>query len=112
MKRFFVPLSLALLLTSGLSLTSCKDKSKDKSTTTTTTTPETTTTAPVEVSGDAALQQGATDATKDFPGVTTSVANGEVNVSGEIRRADWQTLKPRLDALNPKKVTSNGLTIK
>ncbi|MEJ7912162.1 MAG: hypothetical protein WKF70_03330 [Chitinophagaceae bacterium] len=106
--------SLAVLLAGGLSLTSCKDKkaTTDANTTTTTTVDTPTTyTAPVEVSADEPLRQGVADATKDFPGVSATVTNGEVNVSGEIARADWMRLKPMLDALNPKKV-NNQLTIK
>ena len=96
-------------------LTSCKSKTKETTTTTTTTvgvdTPATTYTAPVEVSADDALRQGVMDATKDFPGVNATVANGEITVAGDMKRADWQRLKPMLDALNPKKV-NNQLTLK
>ncbi len=113
MKKMFVPLSLALLLSSNLAFTSCKGKKTE--TTTTTTTPTTVDTpaytAPVEVSGDDALRRGVTDATKDFPGVNATVNNGEITVSGDISRSDWMRLKPSLDALNPKKV-NNQLTIK
>ena len=114
MKKMFVPLGLALLLSSNLFLTSCKSKKKETNTTTTSTpnTIETTTnTAPVEVSGDDALRRGVTDATKDFPGVNAAVNNGEITVTGNITRDDWMRLKPTLDALNPKKV-NNQLTIK
>ena len=113
MKKMFVPLSLVLVLGSGVSFTSCKSKTKATTSTETTTvdTPTYTAPAPVEVSGDATLRQGVMDATKDFPGVTATVNNGEVTVTGEIKRADWQRLKPSLDALNPKKV-NNQLTIK
>jgi osmotically-inducible protein OsmY len=110
MKRFFVPLSALMLLTTGLSLTSCKDKSKDTTTTTTTTAPETTTTAPVEVSGDEALRTGLRDATKDFPTVSPTVANGEVTLTGTIKRADLPRLMAAVNGLNPKKV-NNQLTI-
>ncbi len=114
MKKMFVPLGLALLLSSNLLLTSCKGK-KTETNTTTTSTPNTvdtaTYTAPVEVSGDDALRRGVTDATKDFPGVNASVNNGEITVTGDISRDDWMRLKPSLDALNPKKV-NNQLTIK
>jgi osmotically-inducible protein OsmY len=114
MKKMFAPLGLLLLLGSGVSFTACKDKTKGSNTatpeTTTTVDTPTTYTAPVEVSADATLQQGVTDATKDFPGVNATVNNGEITVTGNIKRADWQRLKPSLDALNPKKV-NNQLTI-
>ena len=109
MKRFFVHLSLTLALVSGVTLTSCKNKAKD-TTTTTTTTPETTTTAPVEVSGDETLRTGLTDATKDFPGVTATANNGEVTLTGTIKRADLPRLMSAVNGLNPKKV-NNQLTI-
>lgn len=113
MKKMFVPLGLALLLSSNLFLTSCKGKQKETTTTTTSPTTVDTTpyTAPVEVSGDDALRRGVTDATKDFPGVNATVNNGEITVTGDISRDDWMRLKPSLDALNPKKV-NNQLTIK
>lgn len=114
MKKMFVPFGLALLLSSNLFLTSCKDKKKETNTTTTsspTTIDTSTYAAPVDVSSDDALRRGATDATKDFPGVNATVNNGEITVTGDISRDDWMRLKPSLDALNPKKV-NNQLTIK
>ncbi len=109
MKKTLLPLGLFLLLAGGVSFTACKSKTKD--TTTTVETPTTPTTTPVEVSGDEDLRRGVIDATKDFPGVNTTVNNGEITVMGTISRDDWMRLKPSLDALNPKKV-NNQLTIK
>jgi len=111
MKKTLLPLGFVLLMSVGLSVTACKDKTKDTTTTVETPTTTTTTTTPVEVSGDETLRQGVVDATKDFPGVTATVNNGEITVSGTISRDDWMRLKPSLDALNPKKV-NNQLTIK
>lgn len=109
MKQNFMRLSLVVLLASGFTLTSCKDKAKD--TTTTTTTPETTTTtSPVEVSGDETLRTGLTDATKDFPGVTSTINNGEVTLTGTIKRDDLPRLLSAVNGMNPKKV-NNQLTI-
>ncbi|HZH96479.1 MAG TPA: hypothetical protein VEY06_11365 [Flavisolibacter sp.] len=112
MKKMFVPLSLALVLTGSL-FTSCKSKTKATTNDTVAVdTPATTTyTAPVEVSADDALRQGVMDATKDFPGVNATVANGEITVTGDMKRTDWARLKPILDGLNPKKV-NNQLTLK
>ena len=111
MKRIFLQLSLIAVLGCGFTLTSCKDKAKE-STTTTTTSPETstTTTAPVEVSGDETLRTGLTDATKDFPGVTSTVNNGEVTLTGTIKRDDLPRLMSAVNGMNPKKV-NNQLTI-
>ena len=63
------------------------------------------------VSPDAALSQGVTDATKDFPTVKASVNDGEITLTGNIKRADLQKLMQSLNSLNPKKI-NNQLTIK
>jgi hyperosmotically inducible periplasmic protein len=67
--------------------------------------------APVEVSPDAALENGLRDATKDYPGVTATVANGEVTLTGTIERDRLPNLMQSIHALNPKKV-NNNLTVK
>ena len=67
--------------------------------------------APPVVAPDSALTQGVTDATKDFPGVTAAVANGEVTLTGTIKRADLPKLMQSLQSLNPSKI-NNQLTIK
>ena len=66
---------------------------------------------PPVVSPDAALEQGVTDATKDFPTVKASVSNGEITLTGTIKRADLQKLMQTLNTLNPSKI-NNQLTIK
>lgn len=66
--------------------------------------------APV-IAPDSALTQGVTDATKDFPGVTAAVNNGEITLTGTIKRADLQKLMQSLQSLNPSKI-NNQLTIK
>jgi osmotically-inducible protein OsmY len=68
-------------------------------------------TAPVEISGDAALQTGVRDAVKDYPGVNATVSNGEVTLTGSIQRARLTNLMQSVQALNPRKV-NNKLTIK
>jgi hypothetical protein len=94
-----------------LATTACKNKSKES---TTTYTPDSTinTTAPVQVDNDDALRNGVRDATKDFPTVKSTVVNGEIRLSGEIKREDWMRLKPTLDGLHPQRVNSDSLTIK
>ena len=67
-------------------------------------------TAPA-ISPDATLTQGVTDATKDFPGVTGMVNNGEITLTGTIKRADLPKLMQSLQSLNPSKI-NNQLTIK
>ena len=102
------------LITAGFATTSCKNK-KDNTTpaTTTTTTDQNNanTTAPV-IAGDEDLKRGVQDAIKDNPGVTASVYNGEITLSGTIEKDNWIRLKQTLDGLNPKKVNSDQLTVK
>jgi hyperosmotically inducible periplasmic protein len=107
MKQILICFCTAALFT----VTACKNKAKE----TTTITPVDTsinTTAPVQVNNDDVLRNGVRDATKDFPGVQSTVANGEIILSGEINRTDWQRLMPALQALNPARVNSDKLTIK
>lgn len=95
----------------GLGFTSCKDKSKDnpKNTVDSNTTINT---APVEISADAELERGVRDAIKDHPGVSATVTDGVINLSGSIERDNWMKLKPALDGLSPKRVNADNLTIK
>ncbi len=67
--------------------------------------------APVEIAADDALKTGVRDAVKDFPGVKADVANGEITLTGEIKRASLQKLMMALNSLKPKKI-NNNLTIK
>lgn len=66
---------------------------------------------PVAVNPDSALTQGVTDATKDFPTVTATVNNGEITLTGSIKRADLTKLMQTLNTLKPSKI-NNQLTIK
>ena len=68
--------------------------------------------APVQITADDPLTSAVRDATKDFPEVTATVADGIITVTGEITAAKWKTLKMALDGLNPKKVDGSSLTIK
>ena len=95
-------------LVGGLALPSCKNKKAD--TPTNSTTLDTTYTAPVEIATDDQLTNGVKDATKDFPGVNATVNNGEVTLTGNIKRDRLPTLMQSINALNPKKV-NNNLTI-
>jgi hypothetical protein len=102
---------LLILSMAGIMTTSCKNKKND--TTTTQTTPVDTsinTTAPVQVSPDDALTKGVQDATKDYPGVSATVNNGEVTLTGTIKKDRLPKLMQSIHALNPKKV-NNNLTI-
>ena len=66
---------------------------------------------PVEISPDNTLQIGVNDATKDFPGVKATVSNGEITLTGEIKRDRLPVLIQSLNSLNPKKI-NNNLVIK
>jgi hypothetical protein len=106
----FKTLFFTLALTAGVSISSCKDKAKTDTTNIDTT--KTTTPGNPEIASDAALEKGVADATKDYPGVTATVVNGEVMLSGTIERDKWIKLKQSIDGLNPKKTNTDNLTIK
>jgi hypothetical protein len=109
MKRSFLQLSMALLL--GLSITSCKSKNANNNANNPgADTASTYTAPPVVVSDDETLRNNLKDATKDFPGVTATANNGEVTLTGHIKRDDLPRLLSSVNALNPKKV-NNQLTI-
>lgn len=67
--------------------------------------------APVEITGDEALTTAVRDATKDYPGVTATVKDGVISVSGELKSDSWRKLKESLDGLKPKRVDASKLKI-
>lgn len=67
---------------------------------------------PPTITADDPLTAAVKDATKDFPGITATVTDGVIKVTGEITAAKWRALKMTLDGLHPKKVDGAGLTIK
>ena len=95
---------------------SCKGKASQTSTTdtatvapadnTTTKMPDTT----VVISADDSLKRMIPDATKDFPGVTASVDQGVITLTGTIDRDRLPKLMMAINALHPKKI-NNNLTI-
>ncbi len=68
--------------------------------------------APVQITADDPLTSSVADATKDYPGVSTTVNDGVITVTGEITAARWKALKMSLDGLKPRRVDATGLTIK
>lgn len=66
---------------------------------------------PVQITADDPLTTAVKDATKDYPGVTATVNDGVIAVSGELKSASWKKLKMTLDGLRPKKVDASGLKI-
>lgn len=110
MKRMMLYFLAAFAL-AGTQLTACKSKKATTDTTTTTTVPDTTTqTAPVTIASDDALTTGVRDATKDYPGVTANVSNGEVTLTGTVKRDRLTGLIQSIQSLHPKKV-NNNLTV-
>ena len=114
MKKTNALLFILAVALSALSFTSsCKSKTKETDTPAATTSSDTSmNTAPVVISSDEELKRGVTDATKDYPTVKAEVVDSVINLSGEIKRADWQKLNPTLNSLRPKRVNSADLTIK
>ncbi|MCH5598544.1 BON domain-containing protein [Niabella ginsengisoli] len=68
--------------------------------------------APVTISADDSLTTAVTDAIKDHPTVSASVAGGIVTLTGEISKDDLKVLMQKVQATKPKKVDSKGLTVK
>ena len=67
--------------------------------------------APVIISNDSQLIEGVDSAIKAYPGVSATILNGVITLTGEIKRADLQNLIKTLNELKPKKI-ENNLTIK
>ena len=64
----------------------------------------------VIISADDSLKRMIPDAIKDFPGVTASVDQGVVTLTGTINRDRLPKLMMAINALHPKKI-NNNLTI-
>lgn len=60
---------------------------------------------------DAELNTKVTDAIKDYPGVTAAINNGEVTLTGEVKKADLPKVLQAVNATSPAKV-NNQLTVK
>ena len=69
-------------------------------------------TPPPVITADDPLKTAVNDALTAFPGVTASINDGIVSLSGTISKADRQKLMMAVNALKPKKVETAGLTIK
>ncbi len=112
MKRTMLYFLMALAMV-GTQLTACKSKKTNTNTTLVTDTAVTHTdpAAPVVISPDDSLTTGVRDATKDYPGVTANVNNGEVTLTGTVKRDRLKGLMQSIQSLHPKKVNNNNLTI-
>ena len=105
-------LLLGAALISGTFFNSCKNKAKESDSTTTTVAPasidtSTLTPPPVTVAPYDTLAAGVRDATKDYPGVTANVENGEITLTGDITRDKLTRLMTSLHTLRPKKINNN-----
>jgi osmotically-inducible protein OsmY len=67
---------------------------------------------PVVISADDPLTKAVTDALTAFPGVSATVKDGIISLTGQIAKADRQKLMMVLQALKPKKVDPSALTNK
>lgn len=67
--------------------------------------------APIVIAADEALIKSVKDATKDYPTVMTSIKDGVVSLTGEIKKESLPKLMMALSALKPKKI-ENKLTVK
>jgi len=67
--------------------------------------------APVDIAADDPLTKSVNDALKDYPGVTGTVKDGVITLTGEIKRSSLQKLMQSLNTLKPKKI-DNKLIIK
>src|SRR5712664_884325 len=58
--------------------------------------------APVVIAADDPLSKGVADAIKDFPGVKSSVKDGVITLTGEIKKSNLTKLMMSLHSLKPK----------
>ena len=66
--------------------------------------------APVEITADDPLKAAVNDAISTYKGVTATVSDGVVTLTGKIKRDDLQNLMMKINGLKPRKV-ENKLTI-
>lgn len=67
--------------------------------------------APAVSVQDTTLQSGLVDALKDHSGVTATVQDGVITLTGEVKQSDLPTVLQKVSALNPVKI-DNQLTVK
>jgi hypothetical protein len=108
MKNITKHLLIATIGFSAITFQSCKGKDKDKKDAVVNMDTPTTATIPVAV--DDQLTTNAKDAIKDFAGVSATVSNGEITLTGNIKRDKLPTLMQTINALHAKKI-NNKLTI-
>ena len=111
--------ALTLLISAALFTFSCKDKKEEDKTIDANSTTNTgrdvtgdTATTTTESSPAATISEDQLkDAIKDYPNVTATANNGEITLTGSVKRDELPKLMQRVQALNPTKV-NNNLNIK
>ncbi|HEU5164176.1 MAG TPA: BON domain-containing protein [Chitinophagaceae bacterium] len=68
--------------------------------------------APVVITADDPLKASVDAAIKNYPGVSATIKDGVVTLTGEIKKANLQKLMMALHALKPKSIDNTQLTIK
>ncbi|RYY22110.1 MAG: hypothetical protein EOO04_16560 [Chitinophagaceae bacterium] len=112
-KNLFTLMIATAALVAAIQFSSCKGKQDNANTDTAVAVTDTAVSAaPVIIAADDQLTKEVKDATKDFPGVTATVNDGEINLTGTITRDKLQTLMMSLNALHPKKINNNLTIIK
>ncbi len=62
---------------------------------------------PVMIADDSVLSASVSEAVKAYKGVSASVSDGVVTLSGSIKKADLTSLMQAIQGMNPKKVVNN-----
>jgi osmotically-inducible protein OsmY len=68
--------------------------------------------APVVITADDPLKASVDATLKVYPGVSATIQDGVVTLTGEIKRADLKKMMMALNALKPKSIDNTQLTIK
>jgi hypothetical protein len=64
------------------------------------------------ITADDPLKANVDNTVKAYPGVSASIQDGVVTLTGEIKRADLQKLMMELNSLKPKSIDNKKLIIK
>lgn len=59
------------------------------------------------INPDQALIDGVHPVLREYPGVTASIKDGVIDLTGKISKTDWLELNRQLEALKPKQILNN-----
>lgn len=107
MKKQFLKIALLLIFPLAVSVASCKNEAKEETTDATNDTEMVIEDNNVDIADDETLQQDVQDAVKDFEGVSATVADGVITLTGDIKRDRLPQLMQHLNNLNPKRIDNN-----